>query len=676
MSSWIKIDFDNKIKIDLYFKNPFWELLFNKDKKYSYLAQDYAKYLNDIKDDIDIVTLEDNENIIKDIIKYLEATNLSIDYIKKKYNCFNKHSYIDKIDFPVLWKSEEIKDYELLFKFDDNIVDENSIPYDTYILPFLLPIKNSVWNIKWTILWFTRKSSNDSNLNTIYDKFIYLNNKNLNKDNVKDFWRNINKIKIFNNLDLFCDYRYFDIDLIEKYSKEFEYKKEQIENQEYKKEQINFSNFINFIKSFIKQKWIENILMNYKNSIDWNNNNFSSHNREQCILWLAKKDELEKRDNRRYFTWSVPYANYIFNNFLNTEDKFPELKSEILNQENPLISKYNNISKDNNLTNLEKKFKFITEYINEVSHAEDAAWIWWMSWATDFLQLYKYVMIEEIIKEEDRNDIIKQLFTVLKLENSTNVDNFIKNYDDFIDLLKKKNTNDDKRLSRLYNRLYFIFSFILNNQNPEKFPIYFSATRNTMRVFWIEWYQDITKIYKDFLWKKEFNDSIDIYLKWVWENEEKYSLKDIFPLDDKLEYIEKNNKQKISRKDLFTIHAKYRFFQDLCWVLNRNVLDGQDFVNNLWKWKIFNFEILKNKIYTFENKDFSLLDNIKKLEENWDDEENKKITFWEIININYLTSEWYIKEISPWEYEVIKVDDYYIWKIKSQQWIYKNPKKI
>ena len=53
----------------MYFKNPFWELLFNKDKKYSYLAQDYAKYLNDIKDDIDIVTLEDNENIIKDIIK-------------------------------------------------------------------------------------------------------------------------------------------------------------------------------------------------------------------------------------------------------------------------------------------------------------------------------------------------------------------------------------------------------------------------------------------------------------------------------------------------------------------------------------------------------------------------------------------------------------------------------
>lgn len=438
----------------------------------------------------------------------------------------------------------------------------------------------------------------------------------------------------------------------------------------------NNSVLFNFIKLFIEQKWIKNILMKYEVAIDWKE--FSSHNREQCILWLETKDELKKRDNRRYFSWTVQYANYIFNNFLTTNNKFPKLKTEILSEENPLLSKYNDISKDDNLNNLEKKFKFITEYLNEVSHTVDAAWIWWMSWATDFLQLYKYTMMEEIIKKDYRDDIIEKLFEVLKYDKDKNkdVNDFIKNYDNFIELLKQKNINDDKRLSRLYNRLYFIFSFVLNNQNPEEFPIYFSATRNTLRVFWIEWYKDVTKIYKDFLWKKEFNDSIDIYLKWVWENEEKYSLKDIFPLDDKLEYIEKNNKQKISRKDLFTIHAKYRFFQDLCWVLNRNVLDGQDFVNNLWKWKIFNFEILKNKIYTFENKDFSLLDNIKKLEENWDDEENKKITFWEIININYLTSEWYIKEISPWEYEVIKVDDYYIWKIKSQQWIYKNPKKI
>lgn len=402
-------------------------------------------------------------------------------------------------------------------------------------------------------------------------------------------------------------------------------------------------NFLNFIKSFIEQKWIKNILMKYEVAIDWKE--FSSHNREQCILWLETKDALEKRDKRRYFTWTVPFANYIFNTFLSIDDTFPKLETKILSEDNPFISKYNDILKDETLSNLEKKFKFITEYLNEVSHSVDAAWIWWMSWATDFLQLYKYIMMEEIIKKEDREKIIKQLLKVFKYDEKENkdVNDFIKNYDNFIELLKQKNINDDKRLSRLYNRLYFIFSFVLNNQNPEEFPIFFSATRNTLRVFWVEWYKDVTKIYKDFLWKKEFNDSMDIYLKWVWEKEEKYALKDIFPLDGKLEYLKKNNKQEVTRKDLFTSHAKYRFFQDLCWVLNRNVLDGQDFVNNLWEWNKFNFNDLKDKKY---------LGNI---------------TFWEILNIKYLIDEWYIKEISPWEYEVIRVDDYYIWKTNPQQ---------
>lgn len=39
------------------------------------------------------------------------------------------------------------------------------------------------------------------------------------------------------------------------------------------------------------------------------------------------------------------------------------------------------------------------------------------------------------------------------------------------------------------------------------------------------------------------------------------------------------------------------------------------------------------------------------------------ITFSEIINIKYLIDEWYIKEISPWVYEVIEIDKNYIWKV-------------
>lgn len=381
-------------------------------------------------------------------------------------------------------------------------------------------------------------------------------------------------------------------------------------------------NFINFIKSFIEQKWIENILMNYKDSIDWKD--FSSHNYEQYILWLTTFKNLEARDNKRYFTWSVPYANYIFKTFLDMDWDFPELKTEILSKENPLLSKYNDISKSNKLEDFEKKFKFIAEYLNEVSHSIDSAWIWWMSWATDFLQLYKYVMIEEIIKKEDRIKIIEELFNVLKYDENKNkdVNDFIKNYDNFIKVLKEKNINDDKRLSRLYNRLYFIFSFVLNNQKPEEFPIYFSATRNALRVFWVEWYENVVKIYKEFLWNNEFEVYIKIYLEKVWIKKESYWLKEITVLS----YNEK----------LFIDHAKYRFFQDLCWVLNKNVLDWQDFVNNLWEWNKFNFNDLKDKEYL------------------------RGITFSDILNIKYLIDEWCIKEISPWEYQVVKTDDYYI----------------
>lgn len=403
---------------------------------------------------------------------------------------------------------------------------------------------------------------------------------------------------------------------------------------------LNDNSFIFFIKSFINQKWwIKNILMNYKETI--NGNNFSSNDWEKYILWMVDKEKLIERDPKRYILGTVPYANYIFKNIMNDDFK---LFLESFSDENPLKQKYQN--KD--IISYEDKFECLRDYINENSFALDAAAIGWMSGATDFLQLYKYIMMEEIINKKDRKEIINKLFGIFK---SKKIEDFIQNYDNFIDLLKIKNNNDDKRLSRLYNRLYFIFSFILNNLKPEEFPIYFSATRNTLKVFWIEWYENLVTIYKNVLENSYFTEFIKIYLQWVSISLDNYSLKNIFSYDE----------------IFFENHAKYRFFQDLCWVLNRNVLDGQDFVNNLWKWKKFNFDELKNKIYTFEKKDFYVLDEIKKLEENWNDEKNKRITFWEIINIKYLIDEWYIREVSSWEYEVIKIDDFYIWKTGTQQ---------
>jgi hypothetical protein len=90
-------------------------------------------------------------------------------------------------------------------------------------------------------------------------------------------------------------------------------------------------------------------------------------------------------------------------------------------------------------------------------------------------------MLDETISSEyDRKLIITELFNLIQTKD---IEDFIKQYDIFIQALKEKNTNDDKRLSRLYNRLYFILSFILNNLYPEIFPIYFSATRSVLRVF-------------------------------------------------------------------------------------------------------------------------------------------------------------------------------------------------
>jgi uncharacterized protein YjgD (DUF1641 family) len=83
-------------------------------------------------------------------------------------------------------------------------------------------------------------------------------------------------------------------------------------------------------------------------------------------------------------------------------------------------------------------------------------------------------MLDDIIKIDDRDNIIETLFELLE---SKNISDFIKKYDVFIKLLKTKNTNEDKRLTRLYNRLYYIFSYVLNSQKPEEFPIYFSKTR-------------------------------------------------------------------------------------------------------------------------------------------------------------------------------------------------------
>jgi hypothetical protein len=60
---------------------------------------------------------------------------------------------------------------------------------------------------------------------------------------------------------------------------------------------------------------------------------------------------------------------------LNDNKNLSEIKIDFLDKNNTFIDKYKFIYEDKNLKDFEKRFYLITEYINENSHAKDAAGI-------------------------------------------------------------------------------------------------------------------------------------------------------------------------------------------------------------------------------------------------------------------------------------------------------------
>ncbi|MDQ7009652.1 MAG: hypothetical protein Q9M94_05165 [Candidatus Gracilibacteria bacterium] len=189
-------------------------------------------------------------------------------------------------------------------------------------------------------------------------------------------------------------------------------------------------------------------------------------------------------------------------------------------------------------------------------------------------------MLDDIIKIDDRKDIIESLFKVL---NSKTIKGFTKNYEEFKNILIEKNINDDKRLTRLYNRLYYVFSFVLNNLHPEVFPIYFGATRRGLRRISIEGYSKIQNVYIKFL---ENIENIEIF-KNLKNEENEYIVKNYNEIKEiineykklialinedndiiKDNYIFKDNTIINFNKDLFENHAEYKCFQDICWMLS------------------------------------------------------------------------------------------------------------
>lgn len=131
-----------------------------------------------------------------------------------------------------------------------------------------------------------------------------------------------------------------------------------------------------------------------------------------------------------------------------------------------------------------------------------------MTGATDFLQLYK-VTSELIQSPEDKEKIIESVFEILK---SKDPDDFYDRYEALKRALENANKNmEDFKLTRLYNRLWHIFSFFLNSLYPGVFPIYFPDTRAVCDKHGIDGYGGIAHAFSDF--KEKHKEIIEKYIK-------------------------------------------------------------------------------------------------------------------------------------------------------------------
>ncbi len=313
--------------------------------------------------------------------------------------------------------------------------------------------------------------------------------------------------------------------------------------------------------------------------------NWGSISREQKILLLANEEVLKNRDKSRSFLWSVNFANDFFRLIIKSEDNFDNVNGNIskLQENNPFKEKYKDKFTRENLKDENFKFELLKEYLNQVSFAIDAAWIWWMTWTTDFTQLYNCINDENIVNQNKKSDIIKKLFDML---NSDNIEIFNNLYNKFIDELKKSNINENSKLTRLYNRLWYIFSYILNNLNPQTFPIYFPRTRDVLKLFNIEDYMWVCQFYNSFL--TDNYDSAEWYYKKVSLDSHKFKT-----------IISINN-------SLIKDHSKYRFFQDTMWYIANMLLNQKNHLRvilytNYKKWANFTLsDVYKISKQTFE----------------------------------------------------------------------------
>lgn len=250
-------------------------------------------------------------------------------------------------------------------------------------------------------------------------------------------------------------------------------------------------------------------------------------------IWMDDKLSQISYCERRPIFNTYPFINKILVDLFNSKENtysFVETRDMlkwIWNYENrQLIDFAGSKPYYNEFKTYTDKAYFLRQVINERTFTSNFKYLDWLSWATDFLQMVKYI---DIIKEEQypswqfdlaksmTENIFEMLFNLLQ---SNDISTFYNRYDKFISLLKDFNKNDDKRLSRLYTRLYKRFSFILSILKPDRFT-YYIDTNSSYRAynsFYIDFIQKNNNYIKE-LEKELSNLKNDSCLEKFWFNE-------------------------------------------------------------------------------------------------------------------------------------------------------------
>lgn len=408
---------------------------------------------------------------------------------------------------------------------------------------------------------------------------------------LKEEWVDIDEISIFNDFENELLIRARDWYL--------ENKDVELKNNEIKDELWKFS-----LVKYIEDNNIK--LSKYWLWKDW-----------EMITWLEKYEVAKKDDKKRFLLWTSLFFNMLLLNFdsiynLNIEkwkNKITFFK-DLINFNN--IEFYNKLWDKhvlNSLENWEKRTMF-WEIVNQISFTKFWPSIWWMVWATDFIQLENIIIsnIENADNKETHNlDKWKKIIkNVIILDKNKTENSQLKKYSNMFEFIEWINNEAKNKIKRLKKRLIYIFSHFWSLQDIKNFPAYYWWSREWLIKLWI-W---LSKYW-------DLNDAIKNYEEFA--KSYKFLVEELSRKWNKLENIKKVN---IDNYDNTLNNYFWKYF-------NNDNIESSHFIENYYYSKI-----IQDLLYNISSKK----DYIK----------NKKfINIWEVWNCK-------IPDSKPMPYIVVK----------------------